>query len=70
MLFRSVGAALAWGVVRAMGSTELWRMPFVISARTFISTALMIVVSSLLAGLLVRRRLDRVDLVAVLKTRE
>ena len=65
-----IGAALAWGTVRAMGSTELWRMPFVISARTFMATALMIVVSSLLAGLLVRRRLDRVDLVAVLKTRE
>lgn len=65
-----IGALLAWGVVRAMGSTELWRMPFVISGRTFGMAALLVGASSLASGLLVRRRLDRVDLVQVLKARE
>lgn len=66
----AVGALLAWGTVRAMGSTELWRMPFVISARTFGGAALLVVVASVTSGLLVRLRLDRLELVEVLKTRE
>jgi putative ABC transport system permease protein len=66
----ALGASLAWATVRAMGSTELWRMPFTISGRTFAAAALMIGVASLASGLLVRRRLDRLDLVQVLKTRE
>lgn len=66
----AIGALLSWGVVRAMGSTELWRMPFVISLRTFAAAALLVAVSSVASGLLVRRRLDRVDLVQVLKARE
>jgi putative ABC transport system permease protein len=66
----AIGAALAWGVVRAMGSTELWRMPYTISAATFGGAALLVVVASVASGVLVRRRLDRMDLVQVLKTRE
>lgn len=53
-----------------MWSTELWRMPLVIRPRTFGYAALLIAVASVLAGLLVRRQLDRVNLIEVLKTRE
>ena len=66
----ALGALLAWGTVLAMGSTELWRMPLVISIRTFGATFALIVAASLGAGMLVRRRLDRLSLVEVLKTRE
>lgn len=66
----ALGALLAWATVQAMGSTELWRMPLVIRPRTFGYAALLIAVASVLAGLLVRRQLDRVNLIEVLKTRE
>lgn len=66
----AIGAALAWWTVRAIGSTELWRMPFTISPRTFANAVLLIVGAAVASGFLVRRRLDRLDLVAVLKTRE
>jgi putative ABC transport system permease protein len=66
MLF---GAALAALIVRAY-DTELYRMPLVLKPGTFLTAAALIAVVAALAGLLVRRRLDRADLIAVLKTRE
>jgi putative ABC transport system permease protein len=49
---------------------ELFRLPLVLSGRTYVFTVAVIVTSALVSGLLVRRRLNRLDLVAVLKTRE
>ena len=51
-------------------NTELFRFPLVISARTYASAASAVLVAAALSGLAVRRRLDHLDLVAVLKTRE
>ncbi|MBE0603684.1 MAG: ABC transporter permease [Deltaproteobacteria bacterium] len=50
--------------------SDLFRVPFVMEPSTYGFAAAVVVVSALLSGLLVRRRLDRLDLVAVLKTRE
>lgn len=50
--------------------TEAYQFPLVITPPTYASAALVTVGASLLAGLVVRRRLDRLDLVAVLKARE
>jgi len=67
------GLALGYGlsalVVQAF-STELFRIPLVVSARTFGFAAATTIVAAVISGLVVRRRLDRLDLVAVLKTRE
>jgi putative ABC transport system permease protein len=49
---------------------ELFRMPLVVSARTYGFALVVVAVAALLSSLAVRRRLDRFDLVAVLKTRE
>lgn len=51
-------------------NTELYRFPLVVSARTFAFAATAVLVAATLSGLAVRRRLDHLDLVAVLKTRE
>ena len=51
-------------------NTELYRFPLVVSARTFAYAASAVLVAATLSGLAVRRRLDHLDLVAVLKTRE
>jgi putative ABC transport system permease protein len=49
---------------------ELFRLPFAVTARTCAFAILVILGASLGSGLVVGRRLARLDLVAVLKTRE
>jgi len=65
-----LGIGFAWGVVVSFGSTELFRMPLVIGPRTIAAGLLVPVVTALLVALPLRRRLDRLDLISVLKTRE
>jgi putative ABC transport system permease protein len=64
-----VGWLLARWLVRAF-DTELYRVPFVVDQSTFGWAILGGFLATLGAVLLVRRRLDRLDLIAVLKTRE
>jgi putative ABC transport system permease protein len=64
-----LGYGLAALVVVAF-DTELYRFPLVILPRTYAFAAATTIVAAVVSGLVVRRRLDRLDLVAVLKTRE
>jgi putative ABC transport system permease protein len=50
--------------------SELFRLPLVIDSSTYAFAAIVVVLAATLSALVVRRRLDRLDLVAVLKTRE
>lgn len=63
------GTGLAWLIVVGFES-DLFRLPLVIRPRTYAVAAATLIGSGVLAGMLVRRRLNRLDLVAVLKTRE
>ena len=63
------GAGLAWVMTSAF-ETELYRVPLVIEATTFGSAVMMAIAAALASAELVRRRLNRLDLLAVLKTRE
>lgn len=68
-----LGLVLGHGLAEivALGlDTELYRIPLVIDPETYGFAAIVTLCASLLAGLIVRRRLDQLDLVAVLKTRE
>jgi putative ABC transport system permease protein len=58
------GAAL---IVMAF-DTELYRLPFVLHAATYTYAVCVIVIAAAVSALIVRRRIDRLDLVAVLKT--
>jgi putative ABC transport system permease protein len=58
------------GVLGAAFNTELSRFRLIVPPRTFASAATSVLVAALLSGLAVRRELDHLDLVAVLKTRE
>lgn len=49
---------------------ELMRLPLVFSARTFIFSFIIVVITAVLSGLLVAWRLGNLDLIEVLKTRE
>ncbi|MDX1383984.1 MAG: ABC transporter permease, partial [Thermoanaerobaculia bacterium] len=54
----------------AVLGTELVRFPNVIQPGSYAIATLVVVAAAAASGLLVRRRLDRLDLVAVLKSRE
>jgi putative ABC transport system permease protein len=64
-----LGYAAAGALVAAF-NTELYRFPLVITPRTYAYAASAVLVAAAVSGLAVRRRLDHLDLVAVLKTRE
>lgn len=67
------GLALGYGlcvlVSKAM-NREMFRMPLVVSGDTYIFASLVVALAALFSGLLVVRRLNRMDLTAVLKSRE
>jgi putative ABC transport system permease protein len=50
--------------------TDLFRIPLVLEADTYAFAATVVAISAYVSGLLVRRRLDRLDLIAVLKSKE
>jgi putative ABC transport system permease protein len=50
--------------------TESYRIPLVLEPATFAMAAVIVMLAAFISGLIVRRRIDRLDLVAVLKTRE
>lgn len=63
----------AWGaeaLVRQQADPEQFRLPMMVSAQTYAFAVLVVLVAAVLSSLLVRRRLDRLDLIGVLKTRE
>ena len=51
-------------------SPDLLRLPFVVNARTYIFAAVAVSTAAIASGLVVARRLQRMDLTAVLKSRE
>jgi putative ABC transport system permease protein len=57
------------GIAAAALRTETHRIPLVINPSTYAFAVTVIFVAALLSGLVVRRGLDRLDLVAVLKTK-
>ncbi|PSJ23283.1 permease [Halomonas sp. ND22Bw] len=64
-----LGFALAWYLSSAF-ATELFRVPLVINDATYARAALITLATAGACAAVVRRRLDRLDLIAVLKTRE
>jgi len=64
-----IGYALAALLVQAF-STDVYRLPLIVTSRTYLWSIATVVIAALISGLAVRRRLNRLDLIAVLKTRE
>jgi putative ABC transport system permease protein len=63
-----LGYLLAWGTLASVGS-EMYSLPLVLHTSSYAATLLVVIAASVAAGLLVRRRLDSLDLIEVLKTR-
>ncbi|MCK6461461.1 MAG: ABC transporter permease, partial [Planctomycetes bacterium] len=64
-----LGALFSWLLTRAF-DTELFRFPFVLHRSSILQTVAIVLFFTILANLLVRRRLRRLDMVEILKARE
>ena len=68
-----VGALIGFGLgdlIMVIFNNEVYRLSFTVSAATLAWSFLIVIIAAIGSGLAVRRRLDRLDLVGVLKTRE
>ena len=64
-----LGYALSWLIVH-MSQSDLMSIPVVVAPRTHLYAALAILAAGVASALVVRRRIDRLDMVSALKTRE
>ena len=64
-----IGFGFAWMLIQGFES-ELYRVPFVIERATYAQSALVIMGAVVASMLIVRRRVNNLDLIEVLKTRE
>jgi putative ABC transport system permease protein len=65
----AIGYFFAWAMVQGFDS-ELYRVPLVVERSVYGWASLIVFASALISSLVVRRRIDRLDLIEVLKTRE
>lgn len=64
-----IGYWLAWITVQSF-SSDLYSTPFIIETATFAKASLVTLAATVGSAIVVRRRIDTLDLIAVLKTRE
>ncbi len=68
-----LGMAMGWALTHLLVDllrSDQFEFPVTIRARTYAGAALCVLLAGVASALLVRRRIDRLDLVAALKTRE
>jgi len=73
LLALPIGSVLGWGLASLMMqlmSSDSIDFPVIIAPSTYASAALIVLAAGIASALLVRRKIDRLDLVAVLKVRE
>ncbi len=64
-----IGTGFAYAMTHAF-SSELYRVPLIISRSVYAYASLIVIAAAAISALIVRRRIDGLDMVAVLKTRE
>ncbi len=64
-----IGYGLSYAVAASL-QNDVYRVPFTISSRTYFLSALITLLAAVASALIVRHRVDQLDLIAVLKTRE
>jgi putative ABC transport system permease protein len=65
-----LGTLGAKALIASWADPEIFRIPFVISNQTYAFSVAVVLFSGVASALLVRRKLDKLDLIGVLKTRE
>lgn len=64
-----IGHGIGWAMVAAF-SSDLYRVPFVMGQEVYATASLVVIAAGLVSALAIRGRIDQLDLIAVLKTRE
>lgn len=64
-----LGFLFSWAIIQGFAS-DAFRVPLVINPSTFATASLTVLIASILTAMLVRRRIDTLDMIRVLKTRE
>ena len=64
-----IGYGFGWLLIQAF-SSDLYRVPFTIERATYAKASLVVIAATLASALIVRRRVNRLDLISVLKTRD
>ena len=64
-----LGYAFAFGLITGLAN-DMFRIPLIIGSSTYAYASLVVLAAALASALIVRRRVDRLDLISVLKTRE
>ena len=78
MLLLVLALPVGWGIGRGLAAllmssltmSDIYRLPLVTQPSTYVFATVVVLVAGVFTSLLMRRRLDRLDLVAVLKARE
>ena len=73
VLAQPLGWLLGYGFAVAVSKgfeSDLFRIPLVVTDRTFAVASLVVLAAAFVSALIVRRRIDHFDLISVLKTRE
>lgn len=65
-----LGWCIVWLIITTAFESEMFRMPLIIDPSSYALAMLLTLAATGFSALLVRRRLDRLDLIGVLKTRE
>ena len=64
-----IGYSLA-ALISSAYNTELYRLPLIINNSTYAFTFVVVMIAAFGSGLIIRRQINHLDLIAVLKTRE
>lgn len=64
-----IGYGFAWAVIHGF-ENDLYRIPFVIERKTYVIASFVVLASAAVSSLIVRRHIDRLDMITALKTRE
>lgn len=64
-----IGYGFAWAVIEGFDN-DLYRMPFVVNSDTYAIASLIVLASAGASALIVRRRIDTLNMIEALKTRE
>ena len=64
-----IGYGFAWAMVNGF-TTELYRVPLIVNRSVYAYASLIVLAAAAVSAFVVRRRIDRLDMIEVLKTRE
>ncbi len=65
----ALGTLFSWMTSLAL-QTEMYRIPLIISSRTYMFSAMVTVIASVVSGIVVVVRVGQLDMIGVLKSRE